>query len=267
MVPLPDLDDEGVADRYRLKFFINVSNSDVISHAELRLLKKPRSSNSQPSVGIGEERVELYLISRPRNFFGEFPEFITAQRVSSDTEGFVLFDILNVIEKWVEFNNTYFARELELEIVIRCPELIETGVHYQPGFEFVFDSNQTTQVVITTYKDLRRRKRANDAAFCMSKLHDGHTCCVRPLEINFREDFGWFWVIYPRSIEISYCEGFCPYSQQNYNSLLLSLNPTSSPEPCCVPVRFQSIALLMFVNGTAVNEILEDVKVHSCSCR
>ena len=261
-------DSESVADSFRLKFFINVSNGDIISHAELRLLKRPRTRpNSQPTIGIGEERVELYLISRPNNFFGgEFPEFITAQQVSSDTEGLVVLDILDVIKKWVEFDSTNFARLLELEVVIRSVELIETGMHYQPELEFVF--NETTQVVITTYKDRlssRRKKRANDAESCMQERR--HTCCVRPLEINFREDFGWHWVIYPRTIKINYCEGLCPFSLQNYHSLILALNPTSSPTPCCVPVVFEPINFLIFVNRTAVNEILEDVKVNSCSCR
>ena len=260
----PELDEDRVPDVYRLKFFINVSNSDIISKAELRLLKRPTNVPTNQPLTYISERVEVRLISQPHDFV----ESITSQQVLSDTEGYVVFNILDVIKEWMEFDTTNLAREMELKIKIGFLE-------HEPRIEFVFD-NETrhSQVVVATaFRDQpsSRQKRENDYEFCDSRARAVQSCCVKRFVINFEEDFGWSWLVYPKALHVNYCEGVCPLALLNNHRAVLGApnfrNPTSSPDPCCVGSDFHDTAVMLIVNGTYIIETLQGVRVEACSCR
>ena len=273
--------DGDVAAEYRLKFQLDLQNQDLITGAELRLYKKP--SIYQPDAVTSEERVEIYLVTYPDNFFGlDLSLFMTAKYVSSSTAGFVLFDVKPAIQEWIELDETNVAREIEIKVLIRCPESTNAGIHFLPSIEFDVQTNTSTQLIITTYnlesenvKKRQTRPRSGlgyiDNQYC-EETPEEFNCCLKTLEINFLNDFGWTWVIQPRSFLPNYCEGLCPqfYGPANDHSILVGIiseqADNSIPGPCCIPNELDSLALQMLINDTIVIEILEGVRVLGCIC-
>ena len=81
-----------VAAEYRLKFQLDLQSQHIITGAELRMYKKP--SSYQPNAITSEERVEVYLVTYPDNFYGlDLPLFMTDKSISSGTDGFAVFDV------------------------------------------------------------------------------------------------------------------------------------------------------------------------------
>ena len=58
-------------------------------------------------------------------------------------------------------------------------------------------------------KDVRYRTKRNVDQQCTEE-HDSDVtqCCMWPLTIDFSE-FGWDWVLYPKTYEANFCSGDC----------------------------------------------------------
>nr|RLV64413.1 hypothetical protein DV515_00017519 [Chloebia gouldiae] len=102
-------------------------------------------------------------------------------------------------------------------------------------------------------------------------------CKPRRLYISF-SDVGWEnWIIAPQGYLANYCGGECPFplaaelNSTNHavlQTLVHSLDPQGTPQPCCVPVRLSPISILYYDNSdNVVLRHYEDMVVDECGCR
>ncbi|XP_062312464.1 protein DVR-1 [Osmerus eperlanus] len=102
-------------------------------------------------------------------------------------------------------------------------------------------------------------------------------CRPRRLYIDFR-DVGWQdWIIAPQGYLANYCHGECPFplseSLNGTNHAILqtlvhSLEPHSTPQPCCVPIRLSPVSMLYYDNNdNVVLRHYQDMVVDECGCR
>ncbi|NWS20205.1 DERR protein, partial [Pachyramphus minor] len=118
----------------------------------------------------------------------------------------------------------------------------------------------------------RRRRSARHPQLTPSKL-----CKARRLYISF-SDVGWEnWIIAPQGYLANYCRGECPFpltaelNSTNHavlQTMVHSLDPQGTPQPCCVPVRLSPISILYYDNSdNVVLRHYEDMVVDECGCR
>ncbi|XP_061580274.1 protein DVR-1 [Cololabis saira] len=104
-----------------------------------------------------------------------------------------------------------------------------------------------------------------------------NVCKARRLYMDFR-DVGWQdWIIAPQGYMANYCHGECPFplseSLNGTNHAILqtlvhSLDPRATPQPCCVPVRLSPISMLYYDNNdNVVLRHYQDMVVDECGCR
>ncbi|NXA79202.1 DERR protein, partial [Thryothorus ludovicianus] len=102
-------------------------------------------------------------------------------------------------------------------------------------------------------------------------------CKPRRLYISF-SDVGWEnWIIAPQGYLANYCGGDCPFplaaelNATNHavlQTMVHSLDPRGTPQPCCVPVRLSPISILYYDNSdNVVLRHYEDMVVDECGCR
>ncbi|NXL18652.1 DERR protein, partial [Setophaga kirtlandii] len=118
----------------------------------------------------------------------------------------------------------------------------------------------------------RGRRSAPSPALAASPL-----CKPRRLYISF-SDVGWEkWIIAPQGYLANYCGGECPFplaaelNSTNHavlQTMVHSLDPRGTPQPCCVPVRLSPISILYYDNSdNVVLRHYEDMVVDECGCR
>ncbi|NXG14357.1 DERR protein, partial [Grallaria varia] len=118
----------------------------------------------------------------------------------------------------------------------------------------------------------RSRRSAGRAGVSASEL-----CKPRRLYISF-SDVGWEnWIIAPQGYLANYCRGQCPFpltaelNSTNHailQTMVHSLDPQGTPQPCCVPVRLSPISILYYDNSdNVVLRHYEDMVVDECGCR
>ncbi|NWH74570.1 GDF3 factor, partial [Piaya cayana] len=118
----------------------------------------------------------------------------------------------------------------------------------------------------------RRRRSAPHVPVAPSTL-----CKPRQLYISF-SDVGWEnWIIAPQGYMANYCLGECPFplaaelNSTNHailQTMVHSLDPAGTPQPCCVPVRLSPISILYYDNNdNVVLRHYEDMVVDECGCR
>ncbi|XP_074834408.1 embryonic growth/differentiation factor 1 [Carettochelys insculpta] len=121
-------------------------------------------------------------------------------------------------------------------------------------------------------KDTRKRRSAYHTPVTPSNL-----CKPRRLYISF-SDVGWEnWIIAPQGYMANYCLGECPFpltaelNSTNHailQTMVHSLDPQGTPQPCCVPVRLSPISILYYDNDdNVVLRHYEDMVVDECGCR
>ncbi|KFO81646.1 Derriere protein, partial [Cuculus canorus] len=139
------------------------------------------------------------------------------------------------------------------------------------------DSFLDTSLLVVTLsqqqcKASRRRRSAHHPPVTLSNL-----CKPRQLYISF-SDVGWEnWIIAPQGYMANYCLGECPFpltaelNSTNHailQTMVHSLDPEGTPQPCCVPVRLSPISILYYDNNdNVVLRHYEDMVVDECGCR
>ncbi|NXI27081.1 DERR protein, partial [Sterrhoptilus dennistouni] len=134
------------------------------------------------------------------------------------------------------------------------------------------DSFHSTSLLVVTLSQQRRKRSPPSSPVTPSPL-----CKPRRLYISF-SDVGWEnWIIAPQGYLANYCRGDCPFplaaelNSTNHavlQTLVHSLDPQGTPQPCCVPVRLSPISILYYDNSdNVVLRHYEDMVVDECGCR
>ncbi len=276
---------------YRLVFSLSKLDHDaMIWSSDLRIFKKKRSLIT---VGIKQqkstyttENVEIYYITRTLSNTGREVRnlvLVSSKDVDAQSEKYESFDVTSAVRACISAGH----ESLELEVVVQCPHSLKTGLAMLPSIEFVTEYskvNRSAQLVVATlreeetqvdddYNKVRRKRQSEiDNTFCLTHPEE-HNCCLRELNINFKKDFGWTWIIAPRKFTPNYCQGLCPFfwpSASMSTSLLIRYreqNPTAAVEPCCVASSLRPLTLLMVLKGRIFLEELSGLIVDSCICR
>ena len=270
---------------YKLAFDMNLTPDLHIWSADLRLYKRKRDfdklQTKQERNVQNSEKVEVYYISQTRERDGKFARnlaLITSNDVTVEDDGYESFGITQAVRRWIMEGS---KGELELEVVVRCPQSLTTGLAVLPNVEFVLSStktNSTAQLVVAllreqeTVESKQKRQLFVNSQYCVDNPSEPN-CCLRNLEINFRRDFGWTWIIAPPSFTPNFCQGLCPAfwpSASTSTSLLIryrQLNPTAAVEPCCATALLKPLTLLLVINGRIMLEELSNMIVEGCVCR
>lgn len=275
---------------YKITFELELPSDTLIWASDLRLFKRKKINNLRIKQNHNAvENVEVYYVSRKKNKDGkEVKNFVlvSSKDVSSEDDGYESFDVTQAVRKWATES---LVQKMELEVVIKCPEFVSTGLALLPSIEFVVGNdnkeNRTAQLVIATVQEeerepeeknsvvgRRKRQTAVNSKFCLSNPQEPN-CCLRRLEINFKKDLGWSWILAPQSFVPNFCQGLCPFfwpSATMSTTLLIqysSMNPTAAVEPCCVAAVMKPLTLLMVINGRIFLNELSDMIIDSCICR
>ncbi|NWU92628.1 DERR protein, partial [Upupa epops] len=134
----------------------------------------------------------------------------------------------------------------------------------------------TSLLVVTLSREQCRGSRQRRSLHPPS-ITPSNLCKPRRLYISFR-DVGWEnWIIAPQGYLANYCLGECPFpltaelNSTNHailQTMVHSLDPEGTPQPCCVPVRLSPISILYYDNSdNVVLRHYEDMVVDECGCR
>lgn len=187
----------------------------------------------------------------------------------------VTLDLTPVAESWRKPGRNY-GLVLELLPVGADPEEL---LPFYPGHALplepapTFPLVQASLVAVSLNPDqCRSRQRRSSVPVSLSSV-----CKARRLYIDFK-DVGWQdWIIAPQGYLANYCHGECPFplseslNRTNHailQTLVHSLDPRDTPQPCCVPVRLSPISMLYYDNNdNVVLRHYQDMVVDECGCR
>lgn len=285
---------------YRLVFsdMEAVANSLIFS-ADLNLYKRKKTYDS-PEIKQDSnplQTVEVYQVMQMTGENGEvmrYSSLVGTKLVRTESDGYEQFNLTDLVKEWMPDTvpEDVLQPDLELELVIRTPESIETEALFLPSIEFdvpgvTLKGENKAQLVLSILNEneqhrsntdiLHSRRKRNSVngvskGYCFANP-DQANCCVRELEINFHRDLDYTWILAPESYPSNYCDGLCPIywpSETDSTSLLMELrntNPTAAPQPCCVAKYAKPLTLLAVINGRIVLNELPDMRVESCICR
>lgn len=140
----------------------------------------------------------------------------------------------------------------------------------------VDEGKERARIIVQSYDErdveARRSRRAVTSRYCSGR--NERNCCVRPLEINFREDLGWNYISSPPTFNANYCAGDCPLNWHTENNLFYDILYKYATKnnrhigPCCVPNEYESLNIIYYNNANEeMFAKLPNVIVRSCSCR
>ncbi|NWW68935.1 DERR protein, partial [Ifrita kowaldi] len=138
------------------------------------------------------------------------------------------------------------------------------------------DAFAATSLLVVTLGQQCRAARSRRSAPSPS-VTPSTLCKPRRLYISF-SDVGWEnWIIAPQGYLANYCRGDCPFplaaelNSTNHavlQTMVHSLDPQGTPQPCCVPVRLSPISILYYDNSdNVVLRHYQDMVVDECGCR
>lgn len=119
----------------------------------------------------------------------------------------------------------------------------------------------------------RSRTKRTANPICSEAQDPGTTeCCMWPLTIDF-EEFGWDWVLFPRTYEANICSGSCELgtpAEHPHGSLTQMAAPGlhSTAGPCCSPRKMAPINMLYLDQDyNVILGKLPGMKVQRCGCK
>ncbi|XP_068185922.1 protein DVR-1 [Antennarius striatus] len=201
----------------------------------------------------------------------------TVQLKAEPTPTHMDVDLTPLAEKWRKPGQNY-GLVLELRpLDVEAEDLLP----FQPRTSFPLEGAFTLPLVRPTLVVVslnpqqcgsRRRRHA-----VRSPVAPSNVCRTRRLYIDFR-DVGWQdWIIAPQGYFANYCHGDCPFplseSLNGTNHAILqtlvhSLDPHNTPQPCCVPIHFSPVSMLYYDNNdNVVLRHYQDMVVDECGCR
>lgn len=117
----------------------------------------------------------------------------------------------------------------------------------------------------------RSRTKRTTNRVCSEEYDPGTTeCCMWPLTINF-DEFGWDWVLFPRTYEANICSGSCELgtpAEHPHGSLTQMAGLHSTAGPCCSPKKMAPINMLYLDQDyNVILGKLPSMKVQRCGCK
>ncbi|XP_054471642.1 LOW QUALITY PROTEIN: protein DVR-1 [Anoplopoma fimbria] len=189
----------------------------------------------------------------------------------------VAMDLTPLAESWRKPGRNY-GLLLELLPLSTDPEELfpfhpGNSLPLEPAFHLPLIQASLVAVSLNPHQCRSRQRR--------SAVHlpvtPSNVCKARRLYIDFK-DVGWQdWIIAPQGYMANYCHGECPFplseSLNGTNHAILqtlvhSLDPHGTPQPCCVPIRLSPISMLYYDNNdNVVLRHYQDMVVDECGCR
>ncbi len=234
------------------------------------------------------ENIEIYwkstFIDENGNYIS-YPVLIKSQDVRTEEDQYVSFDVTEGVRRWLSDG---LSVPLDFEVVIRCSETVDTGLLYLPTVQFDVpnssrgkgskDANLVIKVIAENHKrNSTRTKRLSTVGisreFCLANPEE-ENCCIKQTTVNFHKDLNFTWILVPETFQFTYCAGLCPRiwpsgtTNFELRGQLRTMNPTASPEPCCVPHDTSSLTVLLVGEGQNLElHKLTGMVVDSCQCR
>ncbi|KAM4609119.1 protein DVR-1 [Polymixia lowei] len=191
--------------------------------------------------------------------------------------GSLKLDLTPLAESWRKPGHNY-GLVLELQPHGTDPEEL---LPFHPGNSLPLQSTfnlpdiRASLVVVSLNPHQCRSRRRRSAVHL--PVTPSNVCKPRRLYIDFK-DVGWQdWIIAPQGYLANYCHGECPFplseSLNGTNHAILqtlvhSLDPHGTPQPCCVPIRLSPISMLYYDNNdNVVLRHYQDMVVDECGCR
>ncbi|KAM8748855.1 protein DVR-1 isoform 1-T1 [Acanthopagrus schlegelii] len=188
----------------------------------------------------------------------------------------ITMDLTSLADSWRKLGRNY-GLVLELLPLSTDPE----ELHFRPGNSlpleppFTLPLSQASLVVVSLNLQQCRSRQRRSAVHL--PVTPSNVCKARRLYIDFK-DVGWQdWIIAPQGYMANYCQGECPFplseSLNGTNHAILqtlvhSLDPHGTPQPCCVPIRLSPISMLYYDNNdNVVLRHYQDMVVDECGCR
>ncbi|NXV72195.1 DERR protein, partial [Atlantisia rogersi] len=261
------------------RLYFNLSVLEEDEHLTMAQLEIKFSHNSYHTSGQGQAfELRLYQTSQI-SLWGmpphEHSRKLLVERSFAQLHKSLLFNLSEVAKDW----RTY-SRNLGLILEISVSGgggASGLGPGGPQGLCSSIDSFLDTSLVVVTLsqeqcKASRSRRSAHYTPVTPSSL-----CKPRRLYISF-SDVGWEnWIIAPQGYMANYCLGECPFpltaelNSTNHailQTMVHSLDPEGTPQPCCVPVRLSPISILYYDNNdNVVLRHYEDMVVDECGCR
>ncbi|XP_068429077.1 protein DVR-1 [Clinocottus analis] len=187
----------------------------------------------------------------------------------------VAIDLTAVAESWRKPERNYGLLLELLPLDAESEELLP----FRPGNSLPPSSAlplvQASLVAVSLNPHQCRSRRRRSAVHMPVTL--SNVCKARRLYIEFK-DVGWQdWIIAPQGYLANYCHGECPFPLSDslngtnhaiLQTLVHSLDPHGTPQPCCVPIRLSPISMLYYDNNdNVVLRHYQDMVVDECGCR
>ena len=245
--------------------------------------------------GMNEVNVELFqVLSRSRSGDRKRVEVIFADRQQLDLRKPTLlsFDITAAVRRWLSAGSKPESRDkvengvLELGLHSSDEEkeaLLEqllSGLTNEEGERasprlLVF-SHSPSKIAQQHRQRIRRQASTGfNQSFCYEPPRlGGRRCCVRQLYIDFRRDFQWNFVNFPRGYFANHCSGRCRFrwGEDTSHAQLLTFhrlnNPMASAQPCCTAKQLEALNII-YQDQDGVMRVLNipEMSVKSCTCR
>ncbi|XP_060909110.1 protein DVR-1 [Labrus mixtus] len=189
----------------------------------------------------------------------------------------ITLDLTSLAESWRKAGRNYGLLLELLPLSAHPDELLS----FHPGNSLPLDAAfnlplvQASLVAVSLNPHQCRSRQRRSAVHL--PVTPSNVCKARRLFIDFK-DVGWQdWIIAPQGYMANYCNGECPFplseSLNGTNHAILqtlvhSLDPHGTPQPCCVPIRLSPISMLYYDNNdNVVLRHYQDMVVDECGCR
>ncbi|XP_061649088.1 protein DVR-1 [Phyllopteryx taeniolatus] len=259
----------GCVDRHLFFSLGALESSEVLSLARLQVHFPWRTAAAALLRSAPAVSAVLYKVVRPTPK-GADPRadrrLLLSQSVRPGPEGAsVTLDVTSPAESWRRPTRNYGL----------LLELRPLGA--DPDRSWAAPPVRASLVAVSLHPQQCRSRRRRSPARALPPVSPSNVCKARRLYVDFK-DVGWQdWIIAPQGYVANYCHGECPFplsdrlNSTNHailQTLVHSLDPDGTPQPCCVPVRFSPISMLYYDNNdNVVLRHYQDMVVDECGCR
>jgi len=181
----------------------------------------------------------------------------------ADGGGWVPLHLLHLARIWVNNPDENLGMVVKVVSLTAEQEEIEIGA---------MESAQAPYMQLDISRTAWRARTKRTAHRTCSEEHDPGTteCCMWPLTIDF-EEFGWDWVLFPRTYEANICSGSCELgtpAEHPHGSLTQMAGLHSTAGPCCSPRKMAPINMLYLDQDyNVILGKLPSMKVQKCGCK